>query len=167
MSGVITNPAELDRLIQMAAAAGPDAIGTLTLLRAVRRGEIALQIASPSLSAGAFKLFARTNAEVPAIILLGDDGGESVGPDGFPVAQRVVEWARAAMIHAAAAEEGHYRAAIAQAQLRRRLVLIECGTSTLDAWIRLVQPTRIPSLIIRPINGQHPISPREAGETLH
>src|SRR4051812_27430723 len=101
MTAFSPNPAELSRLIAMAVAAGPDAQGTVALMRSVARNEIACLFASNQLSVSEFKRFVRASADGPTIVVLGDDAGKSVGPSGFPCAQRAVEWARAVLLHGA------------------------------------------------------------------
>lgn len=167
MTGRIFDPADLTRLIQMASAAGPDAVGTLELLRTVRRGEIACMFASAQFSTSEFKKFTRENAGVPSVVVIGDDAGDPVGPYGFRIAQRAVEWAHSALVHAAGAETKHYQFAIDRAKQCKRVLIVECTSSHLNDWLKLVKPSRKPTLIVVPRGGQHPISPREAGKTLH
>lgn len=83
------------------------------------------------------------------------------------MATEAVAWAKAVLVHAAAAEVVHYEAAIVAAQISARALVIECSTRTLPAWTALVAvaPHSPGTLIIRPTNGgQHPVAP--ARETL-
>ncbi len=73
-------------------------------------------------------------ARLPALVLIGDDDGEDTGPDGWSVAQRLLRWARVVVLHATGAERWHYEVTIATAEAYGRVLMVECGSSTLAAW---------------------------------
>jgi hypothetical protein len=92
-------------------------------------------------------------------MLIGDDDGMNRGLSGWAQAERALRWPRALMLHGAGAEIEHYEAAIIAAELVRRVPVIECSTATLGAWATLVEaaPKRVPTLVIRPRGGVHPL----------
>jgi hypothetical protein len=140
------------------------AIGQAHLMRALAAGRITYLPTLPDMSATRFKVFASATAHRPAVVLIGDDDGFDRGPDGWTLAHRAVRWARSVVLHAAGAEVGHYEGAIEAAQIVGRVLVIECGTATLDAWAAVVgaAPHRPSVLVIVPREGVHPIAqPRE------
>ncbi len=151
---------DFSHLIVAAEAAG--APGFAHLLRGVSAGRIATLLPIwPRCTAADFKRFVRSTADAPGIALIGDDDYCNRGPTGFPVAQRAIRWAEWILLHAAAAEVAHYEAAIFAAQMRRRALIIECSTSTLDAWVGMIQraPHRPATLVLVPHDGPHPVMP--------
>lgn len=158
----VRSPADLARAITLTDAAG--SLGTTHLLRAVRDGRISLLVMAAagmlSTSNSAFKTWARAISRHPAIALIGDDSGLDQGPAGWPIAERVVAWSRAVIIHASGAEIPHYESAIVAAKLVGRVCFIECSTATAQAWVRLVAAAKhCPhTLVVRPQNGgEHPV----------
>jgi hypothetical protein len=75
------------------------------------------------------------------------------------LAVRALRWAIGVLVHGAGAELQHYEAAIQAAEMGRRVLVIECGTSTLDAWVALARaaPHRPSTLVIVPRGGVHPL----------
>lgn len=157
---------DLPRAIVAATQAG--SVGCAHLLRALNSGRIALLPLQPECSAAAFKRWMKTTAKRPAIVLIGDDYGADLGPAGWPTAERAVRWCRAVLLHAAGGEVWHYEMAVQNAQSFGRVLVVECTTKTLPAWLNLVDSVRpIPpvSLVIMPPDGlAHPASP--ARETM-
>jgi hypothetical protein len=153
----VNNWADLATAIVQAQQVG--AIGTAHLMRALAAGRIAFLPVLPDMSATKFKAFARATSHRPAIVLIGDDDGFDRGPDGWTLAHRAVRWARSVLLHAAGAELFHYEGAIEAAQIVGRVLVIECGTATLDAWAALVgaAPCRPATLVIWPREGVHPV----------
>ena len=138
------------------------AIGQAHLLRALVAGRIAYQPLLPDTSASSFKTFVRATSRkpsMPSIVLIGDDDGFDRGPDGWRLAARAVRWAASIVLHGAGAELSHYETAIVAAQIVGRVLLIECGSATLDAWTMLVAsaPHRPSGLVIVPSGGVHPL----------
>lgn len=70
----------------------------------------------------------------PALVIIGDDDGADTGPDGWPVAQRLMRWARQVILHGAGGHPSHYEGAVMAAEVVGRLLLVECSSTTLDAW---------------------------------
>ncbi len=143
MSGTahpIRSRAELADAINAAVHAG--AIGTALLFTALYRQEICHQQILPGGSVGTAKRFIKAVGDRPSVLLVGDDDGVDRGPDGFPAANKALDWARWILLHAAGAEREHYHLAIAAAHLHRRVLIIECSTATLPAWQPLVTRAR-------------------------
>jgi hypothetical protein len=106
-----------------------------------------------------FKAFCRNTSGRPAIVLVGDDDGMDLGAAGWPLAPRVLRWAKRVMLHAAGAEKRHYRAAVTAATLYHQVAIIECNTATFDSWAAALHALRVPppTLVIWPHEGVHPI----------
>ncbi len=153
----VDTPADLADAIILSDRLG--AIGLAHLLRAVAQGRIALFPLLPDTGATQFEAFARATSHRPAVALLGDDDGLNRGPAGWSMAGRATAWARAALVHGAGAEPSHYEMAIQTAKPARRVLIIECGSATLDAWASLVSDAahRPSALIICPHGGVHPV----------
>jgi hypothetical protein len=158
----IASQSELADAINEAIVAG--AIGTPILLSALYRGEICHQQIVPGGSVSAAKQFLRGAGDKPSVLLIGDDDGANRGPPGWPGAPKAVEWGRWFLLHAAGAEPKHYQLAIAMAQIHRRVVVIECTTSTLPAWIAMTEKARnrVGGMVIYPRGGVHPMMPDRA-----
>lgn len=138
------------------------------LFRAVLAGEIALAALAPGeripLSA-----LDPTRLRRPLVVLLGGDGGAdgrtSVGPEAWSQARRLLLWSRWTMIHAAGGEAWHYAHAAESARYVRRVLIAECGSATLPAWLAMrdaVAPS-CPGLVVQCRPGDHhPKLPAEA-----
>ena len=152
-----TTPADIARVIDEMDRAG--GIGIAHLFHAMLSGRIAVLPLMPNGPAAKFKAWVRLTKHRPAVALIGDDDGLDRGPDGWPQARRAVGWARAVMLHAAGAELYHYEVAIVAAELTQRMLIVECCSATLPAWVDIVQNAahRPKCLIIQPPDGTHPI----------
>jgi hypothetical protein len=73
------------------------------------------------------------------LVIVGDDGGRSCGPQDFPQARRLMALAERIMLHAAGGEEAHYRLLAEAARLNHRVLLIETNTLAEAAWTALLQ----------------------------
>lgn len=155
----IASRAELADAINEATVAG--AIGTPILLSALYRGDICHQQIVPGGSISAAKQFIRGVGNRPSVLLIGDDDGANRGPSGWPAASKAVDWGRWFLLHAAGAEPEHYHLAITMAQIHRRVVVIECTTGTLPAWIGMTAKARnrVGGMVIYPRGGVHPVMP--------
>jgi hypothetical protein len=153
----IDTHADLANAIVLNEKAG--AIGQAHCMRALMRGRIAYLSLLPEASASQVKAFIRATGDRPAVMLIGDDDGMDRGPSGWAQAERALRWTRALMLHGAGAEIEHYEAVIIAAELAGRMLVIECSTATLGAWVGLVKaaPQRPPTLVIRPRGGVHPL----------
>jgi hypothetical protein len=151
-----TQPDLVDAIVRTEQAG---AVGQAHCMRALLRGRIAFFSLLPETSANQFKAFIRATSNRPAVMLIGDDDSMDCGPSGWAQAERVLRWTRALVLHGAGAEIQHYEAAIMAAELARRLLVIECSTATLGAWATPVEaaPNRVPTLVIRPRGGVHPL----------
>lgn len=133
----------------------------IPLLRALLSGRIAYFEAHRTTSAGTLKRFFGV-AEKPALLLVADDDYASTGPDGFPVADRAMRWAKLAVIHATGGTPEQYSELVEAAELTRRLVLVETSSAQADTWAARAkaQPNRPRLLLLKPIaDGQHPVLP--------
>ena len=95
----------------------------------------------------------------PALAILADDTDEPAGPDGMPAVDRLMRWARLIVVHGTGGTILDYETAVATAQKIERLVLVECQSRFINAWLeraRRVAPLT-PGLVIKPPGGhQHP-----------
>lgn len=159
MAHANTHTFDLPGTIVRAQQAG--AIGTAHLLRAASAGRCDLFVPVTDTSNHAFKTFAASVRNRPAVVLIGDDDYADRGPAAWRIAERVIRWAAAVTLHGAAAELAHYEAVIFAAQITGRAVIVECSSATLPAWVDLVKqaPHRPRTLILTPPNGVHPVAP--------
>jgi hypothetical protein len=134
-------------------------VGQTHLLRSLAAGRIAYQSLLPDTSTSHFKAFIRATSTKPTVTLIGDDGDMPTGPAGWRLAQRAIRWAKTVILHGAGAEIEHYESAVIAAQLMQRVLIIECASAHLDAWIALVRaaPHRPSALVIVPRGGVHPL----------
>lgn len=104
------------------------------ILRALYRGEIAHLELGRGGSTSAFKRWAAA-IQLPGLALLGDDDHAAAdGPDTWPIAHRVLRWARFILIHGGTGDASHYDYAVELARQYRRLVMIECSSANIAAW---------------------------------
>jgi hypothetical protein len=152
----IESLADLADAIRAASAVGSH--GTAMLLAELLKGRIALLPCGATTSNALVKQFIAGTVGRPTVILAGFDDGFDLGPDDWPAARRVRDWARWTLIHGAGFERWHYEAAVIAAQTLGRVLIIECSGATLPAWEQFVrsrnqQPA---GLTIRP-RGPHPL----------
>lgn len=113
-------------------AAGAD--HRVPVLQALYRGEIAHLELERSGSVGTFKHWERA-IQLPGLLLIGDDDHTAAdGPDGWPIAQRVLRWARFVLIHGGPGDASHYRHTVHLTRSYARLVMIECSSANVLAW---------------------------------
>lgn len=125
---------DIPRAIAVLQLAGtPGAEGRVVCLQALYRGLIAHLDVNRATSSGEVKRFI-AGVRLPAVVLVGDDDDAPTGPAGFKPAQRLLAWAHHVVIHGAAGDPEHYRAAVIAAQVTGRLLLIECVSKTIPAW---------------------------------
>lgn len=155
---MIGDSAALNRL---AAAVSQLAPHRLPIYRAVADGRIALVEPSRRTSVPSRMLIASNR---PTILLIGDDDDAPTGPTGWCCARRAKKWGRSALIHAAAGEPAHYRAAVLGAEFHDRFVLVETDTAHRDAWASWLHSV-MPGVVITTRPGD--VHPRAAsGGTL-
>jgi len=154
----IETQADLAGAIVMTQQAG--AIGQAHLMRALVAGRIAYQSLLPETSVTAFKAFIRATSNKPTVMLIGDDGDLPRGPDGWPQARRAIRWAKAVVVHGAGAEIEHYESAVMATQIVGRVLVIECCSVHLPAWVEMVRtaPHSPSVLVIVPRGGVHPVA---------
>jgi hypothetical protein len=148
--------ADLGDAIRAATAVG--STGTAMLFAELLKGRIALLPCGASTSNGQVKQFISGTVGRPTIILAGFDDGCDLGPDSWPAAGRVRDWARWALVHGAGFERWHYELALAAVQMHSRVLIVECSAKTVAAWERFTRSGRdpLPGLAIRP-RGAHPL----------
>ncbi len=104
------------------------------LLQALYRGQIAHLEMHRHSSARLFKQWAAMS-RLPALALLGDDDHSPLdGPDTWPLAPRVLRWARFVVVHGGAGRPEHYEHVLALTAVYRRVVMIECSSNNISAW---------------------------------
>ena len=136
------------------------ALHRIPMLRALYAGRIAHFEAARNTSAGAIKAFMRA-ASLPAVVLLGDDDHASTGPAGWPIARRLLRWARHVVIHGTGPKPEHYEAAVQTAEHVGRVLFIETASDAVGTWRRAAEaaPQRPSMGLYLPTQGQHPIPP--------
>jgi len=106
----------------------------MPLLQAVYHGEIANLEMHRHSSARLFKQWAAMS-RLPALALLGDDDHSPLdGPDTWPLAPRVLRWARFVVVHGGAGRPEHYEHVLALTAVHQRVVMVECSSATISAW---------------------------------
>jgi hypothetical protein len=141
----------------------PQTSGVPTLLKAVRSGHIALTIITGH----------RTNwtprdlkSSLPTIVLISDDDDnvKTRNPDEWRCAMSAIAWCRTAIVHATAAQEEHYKAAVGGAIVYGRCLIVETDSHHGMAWVEAIRPRRVPSLAFMPFpGGVHPVKTPIAG----
>jgi hypothetical protein len=130
------------------------------LLTAVYHGRIAHMELQRSTGAGLLKRFI-AGAQLPELILVGDDDYASTGPAGWRQTSRLMRWARRIIVHAAGGEADQYRGFVDIACKVGRVLLIETDAAHAEAWVlvALAQGTHQRICVILPTQGTHPICP--------
>jgi hypothetical protein len=95
----------------------------------------------------------------PTVLVIGDDDYASTDPSDWRAARGAVCWAHAVFIHAAGAEIEHYKAVVANAVIRGRLLFVETDAAHLSEWVRATGDK--PKFLIVPHDGQHPVMPTQ------
>lgn len=147
-----TTRTALDRAIAQCAEHSPH---TVPLLEAARHGVICLAALTPT---GTAPLRQLGRSRLPAIVLVGDDGGggSDTGPSGWAATRSLTRWARLAVLHAGPGRVLEYRQAVLTAVQVRKLVLVECGTAHLAAWQAVFSAAGVPTVSVVPSDGLHP-----------
>ncbi len=104
------------------------------LLQSVYHGRIAHVELHRGTSARYFKLWAAM-VRLPALALLGDDDhAVPDDPDTWPLAPRVLRWARFVVVHGGAGRPEHYEHVLALTAVHQRVVMIESSSANVPAW---------------------------------
>ncbi len=104
------------------------------LMQAAYHGRIDHTELHRGTSAQYFKRWAAASCH-PALALVGDDDHSPLdGPDTWPLAPRVLRWARFVVVHGGAGRPEHYERVLALTAVYRRVVMIECSSANIEAW---------------------------------
>ncbi len=129
------------------------------LLQALYRGQIAHLEMHRASSARLFKQWAAMS-RLPALALLGDDDHSPLdGPDSWPIAPRVLRWARFVVIHGGAGRPEHYEHVLSLTAVHRRVVMVECSSANILAWQTAAEQWAVGArgLTLQPLSGcPHP-----------
>jgi hypothetical protein len=149
--------AAIDRAVAAAATAGAEHMAEL--LRAVRRGEIAL--VQPLDRSAPVSMARLKRAPRPVLVVIGDDDYCSTGPSGWACLPTLLCWARGAIVHGTGANVESYRGAVAMAQQTGRGVLVETSSGCAVAWREAFRTAGRPvqTLTLLPHGGVHPLMP--------
>lgn len=137
----------------------------VVLLTALYRGRIAHLELQRETSGGAVKRF-MASAQLPELILVGDDDYASVGPNGWRQTSRLMRWARQIIIHAAGGAADQYEGFVKAACAIGRLLLVETDAAHVQEWVQVALAHGAPGrlTVILPTHGVHPVCP-SAGKT--
>lgn len=160
----------MPQLIAHATAQGRTYV--LPMLQACLQGHVRLLFIAPG-QGFPLSTLDRVKDPRPLIVILGGDGLNAQGPDGFPRAVRLLRWASRIMLHGTGGEPGHYQLAVQGALATGRCLLVESRGDHLPAWVELrakVAPNT-QTLILKTPPGAPPhlgeMRPAEPGETVH
>lgn len=92
-------------------------------------------------------------SNLPLIVLISDDFGQSRDPAEWRCAISAIAWSRAAVVHGTGAQVEHCRTTLFAAELTGRCLFIETDSAHAPAWAAAIQPREIPCLLLRPPNG--------------
>lgn len=135
--------------------------GVAEILREVRRGGLAAGFCRRREEPLHLRDLERSST--PMVFVIGDDDYRSTGPAGWRCADTLARWARAAVIHAAAATPESYGEAVRAARMLGRAVLVETDMAHMMQWAELFRDR--PVLVILATDGLHPMVP--AREAVH
>lgn len=103
-------------------------------MQALYQGRIGLYEVQRAGSAKAFKFWSAA-CRLPALAIVGDDDHATPdGPDTWPIARRMLRWARFVLIHGGAGEAWHYEYAVMLTEKFGRLVMIKSSSANIEAW---------------------------------
>jgi hypothetical protein len=160
---ILTKQDDLERLCDAGARLG---LPQLPIFRAAADGLLALlRIEAPDTPWPA-RMIERQSDRPTCIMLAADPGCDHPDPGGpadWACAKRLKYWCQTggAIIHGAAGDPDHYRAAAATTVLLRRMAFIECASARAREWTDFLGCPR--SLTIVPEHGAHPVpEPRGA-----
>lgn len=103
-------------------------------------------------------LHALNKAAGPALIVVGDDDGDTTGPTGWLALPQLATWARGAVVHGTGGDRPTYQLAISMAQEVGRLLLVETSSDAVEPWALALARAGVRSLCLVPSSGGvHPI----------
>ena len=104
------------------------------LYSALYQGRICLLPVFRSTPARMVKLW-QAKVSGPAVAVIGDDAQlADDGPSHWPVAPRLMRWARFVVVHGAAGRAEEYQHIVELAQVHRRVLVIECSAARIPDW---------------------------------
>jgi hypothetical protein len=96
----------------------------------------------------------------PVLLIVADDlepERPSTPPSGWRCARMLRAWAKSAIVHGAGGEAEHYRLVVVAALTTGRAVMVETSSTCAVPWAEFLFP--LPTLLILPRSGPHPIMP--------
>lgn len=153
----ISSKAGIERLLR--AVSLPEWSHYLPLISAVHAGHIALVLLARE--GRLLETAGGLAADMPTLVLIGDDDDAPTGPSGWADAEQAMRWARATVLHATGAQPEHFRMAVEMTLHHQRVTMVETSSAQLPAWFALARPSLArPTLIIKPPPGEtHPSAP--------
>jgi hypothetical protein len=92
-------------------------------------------------------------SNLPLIVLISYDFGESRDPAEWRCATSAIAWSRTSVVHATGAQVEHYPTALIAAEITGRSLFIETDSDHAPAWGAAIQPREVLCLLLRPPNG--------------
>ncbi|MDB5964026.1 MAG: hypothetical protein JWQ72_526 [Polaromonas sp.] len=89
-----------------------------------------------------------TDAHIPTVIVVGDDDHQTMGPNSWPQATRLMQWADTIILHGASAEPIHYKMAVLGALIRKRSLVVETSSARIAEWISLAKASVRPATAV-------------------
>lgn len=161
----IKTPAQFAEIIARLTQAGE--AHHLPLYRAAMRDELRFAFVQPRGQRLPLRLLDMTRDRRPFVVILADDGMNPAGPDGYPQARRLLQWAAYIVVHACGGEAWQYQAIAEAARACGRVVVVETDTAHQAAWLalkeRMAPRTGGMALVVRPGAPAHPMMTAPAG----
>ena len=129
--------------------------GTAQLMREMRRGDIAVLFNTDRERPVSVEELSK--AQLPTLVVIGDDDYRSTGPAGWRATPALAAWAEAAVVHASGASAETYAEAAKAARIKGRAVLVETDTAHARDWAEVFRDR--PVLLVLPRDGAHPAVP--------
>ena len=109
----------------------------------------------------------QAKAAGPAVAVIGDDAHLTEdGPANWPIAPRLIRWARFIVVNGAMGRAEDYQRIVDLAQVHRRVLLIECSGDRIPEWVAVSEMYGRGALgqVIAPAPGfQHPAPVKREG----
>ena len=149
---------DIPRAIAMLQRMGEPASLRVPVLQALYRGELGFLDVERTTTSRLVKAFLAA-VELPAMVIVGDDGDAPVGPKGFPSTERLMRWARRIVIHGTGGEVWQYQSGVDVARVCGRLLWVECPSRLIEDYRSAAKRWGRAALVqtVQPFHGQsHP-----------